>query len=72
MNLAVFSACTIAGSGVWNGVLIGLGAALGTQYGLVQQYSRILNYAVYAALAGLVVWLAVRLIRRGRTDARSG
>ena len=40
MNLAVFSACTIAGSGPWNGPLIGLGAALGTQYGLVQQYSR--------------------------------
>jgi membrane protein DedA with SNARE-associated domain len=26
MNIAAFSACTIAGSGVWNGVLIGLGA----------------------------------------------
>ena len=72
MNLAVFSTFTIAGSGVWNGVLIGLGVALGTQYGLVQQYSRFLNYAVWTALAGLVVWLVVRRIRRGRADTGSG
>jgi membrane protein DedA with SNARE-associated domain len=72
MNLTSFSAFTIAGSGVWNGVLISLGAALGTQYGLVQQYSRILNYVVYAALAALVVWLVVRRIRRGRADTGSG
>jgi membrane protein DedA with SNARE-associated domain len=72
MNLAVFSAFTIAGSGLWNVVLISLGAALGTQYGLVQQYSRFLNYAVWAALVGFVVWLVVRRIRRGRADTRSG
>jgi membrane protein DedA with SNARE-associated domain len=69
MNLAVFSAFTIAGSGVWNAVLIGLGVALGTQYGLVQQYSRYVNYAVWAVLAGLVVWLIVRRVRRSRPDS---
>ena len=68
MNLVMFSAFTIAGSGLWNVVLISLGAALGTQYGLVQQYSRYLNYAVWTALAGFVVWLVVRRIRRGRAD----
>ena len=72
MNLAVFSAFTIAGSGSWNAALISLGAALGTQYGLVQQYSRFLNYAVWATLAGLVVWLVVRRIRRRRVDTGSG
>jgi membrane protein DedA with SNARE-associated domain len=72
MNLATFSGFTIAGSGLWNGVLLGAGAALGTQYGVVQQYSRYLNYVVYAALAALVVWLIVRRIRRGRADAGSG
>ena len=71
MNLAVFSACTIAGTAVWNGLLIGLGAALGTQYELVQQYSRYLNYAVWAGLAGFVVWLIVRRVRRRRADVRS-
>ena len=72
MNLAVFSVLTIAGASLWNGILIGLGAALGTQYGLVQQYSRYVNYAVWAALAGLVVWLVVRRIRRRRVYTGSG
>ena len=43
-----------------------MGAALGTQYALVERYSRFLNYAVYAALAGLVVWLIVRRVRKNR------
>ncbi|HEV2930683.1 MAG TPA: DedA family protein [Propionibacteriaceae bacterium] len=71
MNIAVFSVLTIAGSGLWNGVLIGLGAALGTRYTLVQQYSRFLNYAVYAALAGLVVGFIMRRVRRHRADLPS-
>ena len=45
-------------------MLIGLGAALGTQYELVSRYSRFLNYVVYAVLAGLVVWLIIRRVRR--------
>ena len=69
MNLVSFSLCTIAGSGVWNGVLIGLGAALGEQHQLVEQYSRYLNYAVYAALAAFVGWLILRRVRRGRSGA---
>lgn len=64
MNLLAFSLCTIAGSGIWNALLIGLGAALGDQYLLVEQYSRYLNWVVYAALAAFVVWLVVRWTRR--------
>jgi membrane protein DedA with SNARE-associated domain len=71
MNLVVFSAFTIAGAGLWNGILIALGAALGTQYALVQQYSRFLNYAVYAVLAGLVIALIVRRVRRSRANVGS-
>jgi membrane protein DedA with SNARE-associated domain len=71
MNIAVFSLFTVAGASVWNGLLIGLGVALGTQYALVQQYSRFLNYAVYAVLAGLVVWLVVRRVRRNRANLGS-
>ncbi|MDH6238536.1 DedA family protein [Cryobacterium sp. CG_9.6] len=67
MNLAVFSAFTIAGSGIWNGLLISLGAALGTQYELIDQYSSFLNYAVYAAIAAVVIWLVVRRVHRNRT-----
>ena len=64
MNLATFSIFTIAGSGLWNSVLIGLGALLGTQYALLEQYSRYLNYAVYAATAAVIAWLIVRSVRR--------
>jgi membrane protein DedA with SNARE-associated domain len=63
MPLTTFSLFTLAGSGLWNGVLIGLGAALGSQYARVEQYSRFLNYGVWAALVAVVVWLVVRRIR---------
>lgn len=64
MNLLQFSLFTIAGSGLWNSLLIGLGAALGTQYELIEQYSHWLDYAVYAGIAGVVIWLVVRRLRR--------
>ena len=64
MPLATFSVYTLAGSGLWNGALIGLGYLLGTQYQLIEQYSRFLNYAVYAALGVTVVLLVVRRLKR--------
>jgi len=64
MNLVTFTLFTLAGSILWNSILIGLGAALGTQYELIASYSDWLNYAVYAALAGLLIWLVIRRIRR--------
>jgi membrane protein DedA with SNARE-associated domain len=66
MPLMTFSLFTVAGSGLWNALLIGLGALLGEQYHLIQQYSRFLNYAVYAALAGAVLWLVFRRTRKGK------
>ena len=71
MHLGTFSAFTLAGSGIWNGLLIGLGALLGIQYRLIGEYSRFLNYALYAALAVVVGSLIVRSIRRWR-NSRSG
>jgi len=68
MNLAVFCALSAAGSGVWNGLLVTLGALLGRQYHLIDQYSAFLNYAVYAAIAAVVVWLVIRRIRRVRQN----
>ncbi|MGP4030881.1 DedA family protein [Pseudarthrobacter sp. 1C304] len=64
MNMLSFSIFTLCGSGLWNGLLLGLGALLGTQYKLIEQYSRYLNYAVYAAVAVLVVWVIARAVRR--------
>lgn len=69
MPWLLFSGLTIAGSAMWNSLLIALGAALGTQYELVNQYSEYLNYAVYAVLAGLLVWLIVRAVRRRRAGS---
>ena len=66
MPLATFTLFTVLGSLIWNSLLIGLGALLGTQYQLVDRYSVYLNYAVWAALAGTVIWLIVRRIRRSR------
>ena len=71
MPLGTFSAFTVAGSGIWNGLLLGLGALLGTQYRLIDEYSRFLNYAVYAGLVFAVGALVVRGARR-RRNSRSG
>ncbi|MEV7605652.1 DedA family protein [Paenarthrobacter sp. NPDC089322] len=68
MNLMTFSLFTLAGTGLWNSLLIGLGALLGAQYHLVDQYSRFLNYALYAGLGAFIVWLVVRRLKK-RKDA---
>jgi membrane protein DedA with SNARE-associated domain len=67
MPVGTFSLFTLAGSGLWNGALIGLGYLLGTQYRLIEEYSHYLNYAVYAALAVAVVLLVVRRTKRAKT-----
>lgn len=66
MNLVEFTVFTLAGSGVWNSILILAGAALGDRYAAVERYSGLLNYLVYAAIAMLVGGLVVRRVRRGR------
>jgi len=71
MPLVTFSLFTIIGSGLWNTLLIGLGVALGTQYELIDRYATYLDYAVYAAIAGVVLWLVVRAVRRRRAVERS-
>ena len=71
MPLVTFSLFTIIGSGLWNTLLIGLGVALGTQYELIDRYAKYLDYAVYAAIAGVVLWLVVRAVRRRRAVGRS-
>jgi len=64
MNFASFSIFTIAGSGIWNALLISLGAALGTQYELVNRYSNYLNDSVYFAVFIFVGYLVIRYFRR--------
>jgi len=70
MHLGLFVLCTTIGSGVWNGVLIGLGAALGTQREVIDQYLGVLDWVVYGALAVALVVLVSRRIREHRRASR--
>ncbi|WP_406609932.1 DedA family protein [Planctomonas psychrotolerans] len=64
MGIGAFTVFTALGSLVWNSLLVSLGMLLGTQYRLIDRYSVVLDYAVYAVLTGVVVWLIVRRVRR--------
>jgi membrane protein DedA with SNARE-associated domain len=66
-----FLACTLVGSAVWNGALIGAGVALGTQYELVESYVGVLDRALVAAVVGFAAWLVVRRVRRRRSTLGS-
>lgn len=72
MNLALFCLLTAVGSTAWNVFLIGVGAALGTQHELIDQYMDYVNYAVYAAIVVAVVILAVRRYRQHRRGEDAG
>ncbi|BDZ46435.1 membrane protein [Naasia aerilata] len=71
MPLGTFSLYTIAGSLVWNALLVGLGALLGTQYELIDKYSNILDIVIYAAIGAGILALVVRRVRRGRRGTES-
>jgi membrane protein DedA with SNARE-associated domain len=66
MPLTTFSVLTLAGTALWNGLLIGLGAILGGDYWLVQRFSSIFTYVCYACLVVLVAWLVLRRLQRRR------
>lgn len=66
MPLVVFSLFTVLGSGLWNTLLIGVGAALGTQHHLLEQWLEYLDLVVYTAIAAALVVLIVRRIREAR------
>lgn len=67
MGLVRFSAYTIIGSGAWNAMLIGVGAALGTQHERLEHYLGYLDYAVYTAIAVALLVLVLRRVREART-----
>ncbi len=64
MPLWKFLTYTTIGNGIWNGIFIGLGWALGSQWGVVRQYMPVIEYAVLAILAGMILRF---LWRRSRT-----
>jgi membrane protein DedA with SNARE-associated domain len=68
MQLGTFSVFTIIASGIWNGALVLLGAAFGTQYDKVEQYTEWIDRVLYVAIAVVVVTFVVRRIRRARSQ----
>jgi membrane protein DedA with SNARE-associated domain len=68
MPLHTFVLLTAAGSALWNCLLVGAGAALGTQWQRVEGYADVFDKVVIAVLV-LVVGVAVwrRLHQRSRT-----
>jgi membrane protein DedA with SNARE-associated domain len=59
-----FMAYTILAGVLWNGAFIGLGWVLGTQWTLVEQYAKIIEYVALAAVAVGIVWFAWRRWKR--------
>ena len=73
MNLVTFSVLTMLGSGLWNGMLIGVGAALGSEHERLEKYLGYVDLVVYAALAlavGVLVGRRVREARSARSTAQ--
>lgn len=64
-----FTWLTALGSLIWNVLLVGAGYLLGTQWRTVERYSEVLDLVVYGAIAGSVLWLAVRRFRKRRRAA---
>ncbi|MFK0240888.1 DedA family protein [Microbacterium sp. NPDC090281] len=71
MNLVTFSVYTVIGSGLWNALLLGVGAALGTQHEQLEEYLGYLDYAVYTAIAVAFVVLVVRRIREAAGERKA-
>jgi membrane protein DedA with SNARE-associated domain len=71
MPFARFAAFTLAGTLLWNSILIGAGFALGTQYHLVERYAEYLDVGIYAGVGVTIAWLVVRRVRRRRGGERS-
>ena len=72
LNLLVYMVTVYQGGGIGqpggklflDGALIGAGAALGSQYELIDRYAQYLDYAVYAVLGILLLLLVGRAVRR--------
>ena len=64
MPLVTFIVLTALGSGLWNSLLIGAGYLLGTQYHVLEDYLKYLDYLVIGAIVLFVGWYLVRWYRK--------
>jgi membrane protein DedA with SNARE-associated domain len=60
-----FLACTLVGSALWNGALVGAGMALGTQHQLVERYVGVLDRFLVVGVVAVLGLGVVRRVRRG-------
>lgn len=65
MPWAQFLAYTLAGSLIWNSLLIGLGVALGD---VVNDYLQYFDYVIYAAVVAVVAWFVYRAVKEKITQ----
>jgi membrane protein DedA with SNARE-associated domain len=67
MPLARFTLYTVAGSAVWNLVLISAGCALGDQWERVEGFVDLITYAVIGVVALAIVWFVLQRLRARRS-----
>ncbi|MBM0206369.1 DedA family protein [Micromonospora sp. STR1s_5] len=72
MPLGEFILFTTIGSGVWNGLIVGAGYALGSQWQDVARYSDWFNYTIVAIFVVLAAVWAFRKVRRRRERETGG
>ena len=68
MSVVHFTVLTLAGSALWNGLLVGAGYALGTQWRVVDRYAGVIDWIVIAVLIVVIGMGVVRRLRQRRGD----
>ncbi|GAB4068168.1 hypothetical protein GCM10028777_26370 [Angustibacter speluncae] len=66
MPLPTFTLYTVAGSLLWNGLLVGAGALLGDRWEQVDQYAGWIDKVFVGALVLVLAWAVVRRLRSRR------
>jgi membrane protein DedA with SNARE-associated domain len=68
MPFGRFALFTLAGTLLWNMLLVGAGYALGTLYHVVERYTEYLDIVIYVGVGLVVGWLVVRRVMRRRAS----
>jgi membrane protein DedA with SNARE-associated domain len=71
MPIWLFTILTLAGSLIWNTVLIVAGYALGENWHIVEQYVGVFSKIVIVAVILLLAWFVVSRVRAMRVEHRS-
>jgi len=69
MSLLAFTLLTLVGSALWNGLLVGAGYALGTQWQTVDRYAGVLDRIVIAVVVAVILLGIIRRLRQPRGDS---